>query len=54
MCDTDNCNNQCRAAADCPEITISKLKDPKVDVADFECTATCNAEGRNAVLLLIV
>ena len=50
LCDTDNCNYQCRAE-DCEAIQISRRDDSNADIATDNCKAICNSEGKNAVLL---
>ena len=50
LCDTDNCNYRCNAT-DCKRIQISRSDDLNSDIATYNCTATCKAEGKNTVLL---
>ena len=50
LCDTDNCNYQCRAE-DCEAIQISRRDDSNADIATDNCKAICTSEGKNAVLL---
>ena len=49
LCNTDNCNYRCRAK-DCNIIQISRRDDPNAEIATYDCTAACEAEGRNTVL----
>ena len=50
LCDTDNCNYQCRAE-DCEAIQISRRDDSNADIATDNCKAVCKSKGKNAVLL---
>ena len=52
LCDSDNCNYQCDAE-NCKIIQISRRVDVNSDIATYDCTATCKAEGKNTVSMYI-
>ena len=50
MCDTDNCNSLCKPE-DCKKIAISRRDDPNADIATYDCSANCKADGIKTALL---